>query len=1034
MPFVIGGKGTGSGGSLSVPNDLRFSGANLAACVVARDAFFAANPSRRVKDVDIILQPTGASIVLQKYDGSIWRDMTAVVKGDRGDTASQLLQSVQGRTGDVVVTKTDLGLQNVDNTSDLSKPISTATQTALNTKAATAHNHTKSDITDLVSDLNTLTTDVSNLNTNKQDKLTSGTTIKTVNGNSLLGSGDVVINAVSDATSTVVGGIKLTGDLGGSAASPSVEKIKGVSINTSGVAAGKVLKASSGSAASFDTLTAADVNAIPTSEKGVASGVAELDANGKLPSARLPAGIVQSVNGLTGAVTLTKTNFGLAQVDNTADVDKPISTAVQTALNGKVNSSLLGANDGVATLDSNGKIPSGQIGSITTGDTYVVANQTARLASAAKKGDVAVQTDTNESYILKTIPATDNANWVKLLFPATVSSVNGATGTVTITKADLSLGNVDNTSDANKPVSTAQQTALNDKVDKTILSAKGSLLTHSGTVLTPHAVGTDGQVLKADSTSPTGLKWEALPAAATIVNNLTSSDTDKPLSAAAGKTLKDLVDTKAIVTTDITPSAAHGIPKIGTSNFAARADHVHPETGIPASSYTAIGQLMAGTGSGTYGQVNLGVDGSFLVVDTTSIHTNLSWKLIGNASNLEDGFMSSIDKNKLDGLSNTVVANALNDTSTTKALSAAQGKVLNDAVALKANAASAQLTGVPVAPTAAVDTNTTQLATTAFVLAQAADTAPSNTASTADKGTSTKYSRADHVHRHPDGLHNGTRKVGTFTGTDYYLESPTAAKSKLVLTDLNFALRMNDKDRYFADKDWTIMRGPSATDALSHKIHMNDTDTVLHSKGGKVRVGVFEGETILRGPKASDDESTFIRLYDSDISLYRHGKFRLGVDAGNTWAHSPDTLWRLWLHNSGFTINRDSTGDMLLLTSSASSVRNSWGTITSDQRLKTPLNTIPDSLLDAWGENVKWGSYNWLEKDPEKADQKIHSGLIAQDIIKAFDAAGVDWTQWKVVEYVEAEDRYGVCYDHCNAIENAYQRRRLDRIEKALGL
>lgn len=40
-----------------------------------------------------------------------------------------------------------------------------------------------------------------------------------------------------------------------------------------------------------------------------------------------------------------------------------------------------------------------------------------------------------------------------------VSSVNGYTGAVTLTKTDLSLGNVDNTSDVNKPVSTAQAAA-----------------------------------------------------------------------------------------------------------------------------------------------------------------------------------------------------------------------------------------------------------------------------------------------------------------------------------------------------------------------------------------------------------------------------------------------------------------------------------------------------------------------------------------------------------------------------------------------
>ena len=42
----------------------------------------------------------------------------------------------------------------------------------------------------------------------------------------------------------------------------------------------------------------------------------------------------------------------------------------------------------------------------------------------------------------------------------------GTTGNVVITKSDLSLGNVDNTSDVNKPVSTATQTALDLKVDE----------------------------------------------------------------------------------------------------------------------------------------------------------------------------------------------------------------------------------------------------------------------------------------------------------------------------------------------------------------------------------------------------------------------------------------------------------------------------------------------------------------------------------------------------------------------------------------
>lgn len=44
---------------------------------------------------------------------------------------------------------------------------------------------------------------------------------------------------------------------------------------------------------------------------------------------------------------------------------------------------------------------------------------------------------------------------------APVTSVAGRAGDVTLTKADVGLNNVNNTADANKPVSTAQQTAIN---------------------------------------------------------------------------------------------------------------------------------------------------------------------------------------------------------------------------------------------------------------------------------------------------------------------------------------------------------------------------------------------------------------------------------------------------------------------------------------------------------------------------------------------------------------------------------------------
>lgn len=60
-------------------------------------------------------------------------------------------------------------------------------------------------------------------------------------------------------------------------------------------------------------------------------------------------------------------------------------------------------------------------------------------------------------------------------------------------------------------------------------------------------------------------------------------------------------------------------------------------------------------------------------------------------------------------------------------------------------ASSPALAGTPTSTTAAVDTNTTQIATTAFVVAQAASAAPSALGTQA-VGSSTRYARADHVH------------------------------------------------------------------------------------------------------------------------------------------------------------------------------------------------------------------------------------------------------------------------------------------------
>jgi hypothetical protein len=80
----------------------------------------------------------------------------------------------------------------------------------------------------------------------------------------------------------------------------------------------------------------------------------------------------------------------------------------------------------------------------------------------------------------------------------------------------------------------------------------------------------------------------------------------------------------------------------------------------------------------------------------------------------------------------------------------------------RAALASPTFTGTPLSTTAAVDTNTTQIATTAFVVAQAAAATPL-VDGTAAVGTSLRYARADHVH--PTDTSRAALASPTFTGT-----------------------------------------------------------------------------------------------------------------------------------------------------------------------------------------------------------------------------------------------------------------------------
>lgn len=150
-----------------------------------------------------------------------------------------------------------------------------------------------------------------------------------------------------------------------------------------------------------------------------------------------------------------------------------------------------------------GKIPSSQLPVIALVSTQVVANEAARLALTAQTGDIAVQTGNpgRGTYILRGTDPTVSGDWELMVAPTdSVSSVNGYQGIVVLAKADVGLSNVDNTSDASKPVSSAAQTALDGKAAASHTHAGADIT--SGTVAYARLpVGTTASTIAAGNDS-----------------------------------------------------------------------------------------------------------------------------------------------------------------------------------------------------------------------------------------------------------------------------------------------------------------------------------------------------------------------------------------------------------------------------------------------------------------------------------------------------------------------------------------------------
>ena len=199
--------------------------------------------------------------------------------------------------------------------------------------------------------------------------------------------------------------------------------------------------------------------------------------------------------------TLNKAAVGLGSVDNTTDAAKPISNAAAAALLLKADKTAVVELAGEQTISGT--------------KTFSAAP---KLLSTSTVGNVWTATATDGAGAWQpSATGSSTVDWANILNkPATFAPTIGTTSTTaaagnhTHTKSELGLGNVDNTSDLAKPISTATQTALNARVSTSrTISTTGPL--SGGGALTGDLTLTVGNSSVGLTHLSTAAKSEAIP-------------------------------------------------------------------------------------------------------------------------------------------------------------------------------------------------------------------------------------------------------------------------------------------------------------------------------------------------------------------------------------------------------------------------------------------------------------------------------------------------------------------------------------------
>lgn len=215
---------------------------------------------------------------------------------------------------------------------------------------------------------------------------------------------------------------------------------------------------------------------------------------------------------VANTITIAST---LTNVDNTSDANKPVSTATQTALNLKLDSSTASSTYLTQANASTTYAPlaSPSLTGTPTAPTAEANTNTTQIATTAYvQAELADLIDSAPT-TLNTLKELADALGSDANYATTISTALGLkaplesptfTGTVSgVSKDMIGLGNVDNTSDANKPLSLLAAAAIND-LDIAIATKSNNLSTSIVTTNTTYSITASDLYSRVefDSTSP----------------------------------------------------------------------------------------------------------------------------------------------------------------------------------------------------------------------------------------------------------------------------------------------------------------------------------------------------------------------------------------------------------------------------------------------------------------------------------------------------------------------------------------------------